>query len=61
MKKAISMILALTLGATLLAGCGDSTQGAGTETTGSSIAAADSANADLPESSSVTPVQDSRP
>ena len=58
MKKAISMILALTLGITLLAGCGGSTQGASTEITGSSIAAADPANADIPESSSVTPVQD---
>lgn len=58
MKKTISMILALTLGITLLAGCGGSTQGASPETTGSSIAAADPANADIPESSSVTPVQD---
>lgn len=63
MRKILSMILILTMGAALLAGCGGSSQGtgtAGTEAagTGSSVSAADSAATEVPEGSYVIYVLD---
>ena len=66
MRKILSMILILTMGAALLAGCGGSSQGTGTAgnaATSSSVseadpAAANSAAAEVPEGSYVIYVLD---
>ena len=63
MRKILSMILILTMGAALLAGCGGSSQGTGTAGTdaagtGSSVSAADSAATEVPEGSYVIYVLD---
>ena len=68
MRKIISMILILTIGAALLAGCGGSSQGTGTAggtTTASSVSAADpaadnSTAAEVPEGSYVIYVLDDK-
>ena len=63
MRKILSMILILTMGAAFLAGCGGSSQGTGTAGTdaagtGSSVSAANSAAAEVPEGSYVIYVLD---